>query len=128
MGAWGYSYDQNDDYYNEGNFILEAALDKLHELMTNYRHGLYILGTKVSDDGPDWESISKIGRSYVITTVKALEGSTVSSYDGQKLDNLQDAANLVRESIEHCADDWSDPEEFRKVVNEEMDALNSSPP
>lgn len=123
MGAWGYKYNQNDEHYNEGSLILKAAITKLAQVMNHYEHGLRADGTG-TEGHTDWESISTIGRSYVVTTVNALKGSGITAHTAADIIAIQHAANLVRVSIVHCADNWKDPKEFAATVTTEMEAVD----
>lgn len=124
MGAWGYGYKDNDDYYNEASEFVHPLIEALEtKRKIEYSKLFNADGTKT---GLDYAPEIAFGafRSQLMWTFKVLSATEENvSFSEEDFKTLSDSVALVREAIELDSTDARDTEKFVAVLTEEMDEV-----
>lgn len=124
MGAWGYGYADNDDYYNEASDFVHPLIEALEAKRKVEFSKLY--NQDGSRTGLDYAPEIAFGafRSQLMWTYKVLSATEENiSFSDEDFKTLIDSAALVRESMELDAKDARDAEKFMTVLTAEMDEV-----
>ena len=103
MGAWGYGYKENDNYYNEAESFVEPLIDVL---------------VKQVETGQCDLSDFRARLMWTVNTLKATKEDVVLS--DYSLEVLYVSIKGVRENSIELADSWVEPAEYLKTVEAEL--------
>ena len=101
MGAWGYGYKDNDNYYNEAAEFTEPLIEALTEYgKTSTRHEF------------------RIRLLWTVNLLKSTEEAVVLS--DWSVTALQVAVSVLRSTLPDDAKDWREPDEYIRIVTDEL--------
>ena len=101
MGAWGYGYKDNDNYYNEAAEFTEPLIKALTEYgKTSTRHEFHIR------------------LLWTVNLLKSTEEAVVLS--DWSVTALQVAVSVLRSTLPDDAKDWREPDEYIRIVTDEL--------
>lgn len=105
MGAWGYGYRDNDNYYNEAGKFVAPLVEWLRAELSGEH---------------DTEDL----RARLMWTAGVLSGSDeIVSLSRDELVVFRDAVHRVREEATENAGSWVNPEEYLSTVERELDVV-----
>jgi hypothetical protein len=106
MGAWGYGYQANDNYYNEAASFVEPLLNEL----------VARVETASFED-------FRIRFMWTTSVLRTSEESISLSDWG--LEILKTAVKIIRDESEEQSKCWSEPSEYLRVVEKELSEVEN---
>jgi hypothetical protein len=104
MGAWGYGYRDNDNYFNMAGDFVTPLIDGL-------------AGMSAKDDTQDL-------RVRLMWTANVLRHTDEEVYlSTQEVAVLRDVIGLVREKATLEVESWREPDEYLATVEEELQGV-----
>lgn len=118
MGAWGYTYKSNDDYYNEMSSYIKPLILSLKKGLVQAKTGNF---SDSSGSGGYELHISTLAfRGQLMWTFKMIQSNSDNTLSDEAMKVFTESIKQVREQSEVSAPDWSEPEEFLRTVEAEM--------
>lgn len=126
MGAWGYGYKDNDDYYNDGvDFVQPLIADLESKLKDKHKEVFNPDGTKIESEY-GYDIVFSLFRSQLVWTSKILSTTDeIVSLTDANIKVIQDSINLIREVLPADSIDARDADKCIQVVTAEMDEVQN---